>query len=44
MGGISLTGGLGEGSGWYKANWGGLGRGVGGIRLTGGVGGGVWVV
>ena len=37
MGGIRLTGGLGEGSGWYKANWGGLGRGVGGIRLTGGL-------
>ena len=22
MGGIRLTGGLGEGSGWYQANWG----------------------
>ena len=22
MGGIRLTGGLGEGCGWYKANWG----------------------
>ena len=43
MGGIRLTGGLVEGSGWYKANWG-AGRGLGWYKANWGVGGGVWVV
>ena len=38
-----LTGGLREGLGWYKANWG-LGEGCGWCKANWGAGGGVWVV
>ena len=41
MGGIRLTGGLGEGCGWYKANRGLDTRGC-GMRLIGGLGEGWW--